>query len=189
MIGKHEPRRKSRRDSGFFNVVQRASTSKSAPSNAGLSPSSQAPTTPLPFIKSCSKTSLDGNSTARQPHRGSSSWCAASSLLAKRECVFYRAFVPRAAVCMLLDQCHARQAVTELVSEEINTVILIIDTSGFTKLCDRFQVVFQLPPPVQFANSLLTTGSRTGRNCRTHIIIRHHLRFRRDPRPHRGVGR
>ena len=147
MSGKSlQPRRKSRRDSGFFNVVQRASTSKSAPSNAGSSPTSQAPTTPLPFIKSHSNKSLEGNSTAaRQSHRGRSSWSAASSLLAKRECAFYRAFVPRAAVCMLLDQCHERQAVTELVSEEISAVILIVDISGFTKLCDRFQVEYQEP--------------------------------------------
>lgn len=52
---------------------------------------------------------------------------------------FHRSFVPRAAVRTILDICNSRPAATELIAEESDAAVLIVDISGFTALCDRFQ--------------------------------------------------
>ena len=71
----------------------------------------------------------------------------ASSLVARRQSSFFRAFLPRAAVRALVAARSAGRLpasaanATELLATETEAAILVVDISGFTRLCDRFQAL------------------------------------------------
>ena len=71
----------------------------------------------------------------------------ASSLVARRQSAFFRAFLPRAAVRALVATRSAGRlaaagaSATELLATETEAAVLVVDISGFTRLCDRFQAL------------------------------------------------
>ena len=82
-------------------------------------------------------------STWSRQRRGS--WAMASSLVARRQSSFFRAFLPRAAARGLVNARGtgraAAAAASELVAAEAEAAVLVVDISGFTRLCDRFQAL------------------------------------------------
>ena len=80
------------------------------------------------------------SATGRWPgiltRRGSERWTAASSRLARSQAAYFRAFVPRAA----LAGCAAPPGGGPLAVRH-DAAVLLVDISGFTRLCDRFQAL------------------------------------------------
>ena len=68
--------------------------------------------------------------------RSSERWTAASSRLARSQAAYFRAFVPRAA----LAGCAAPPGGGPLAVRH-DAAVLLVDISGFTRLCDRFQAL------------------------------------------------
>jgi hypothetical protein len=162
-------RKMSGTQNGFLNVVLQASTTK------GASSDSEASGTAPKFIKTMSTRLMDPNgSSSEQRQKGTSSWSAASSLVAKMEFDFYRSFVPRAAVRTILNFCQSRPAATELIAEETDAAVLIVDISGFTSLCDRFQACIAtilVPRTGVDICTILSESSFSPRHPNTRVLL------------------
>ena len=69
-------------------------------------------------------------------------WKSLSKRLDERMLSYYQTFLPRTAIEHFLDRDNGSNERNDnrALAEQNETVVLIVDITGFTSLCDRFQV-------------------------------------------------
>jgi hypothetical protein len=98
--------------------------------------------------RAAAKQSGGGGGGAAAARRRRGSWVTASSLIARRQWAYYRSFVPRAAAQTLATlppgAATAAAANAELLAvRRAAAAVLVVDVTGFTRLCDRLQPLGQ----------------------------------------------